>query len=298
MRIVYFGNGSRGVKCLQTLVEHREEIIAVVGHPTPESDVVATGRKLGLPVFQPEKVNDTSFADAMAELRPDLNVLAGYNQILRKRIIEIPNKGTINLHGGKLPEYRGTAPINWQIINGETTGGCSIIYVDEGIDTGDIIVQEPYEIGLEDDAATIMQKTIEIFPKLLVDVINRIKAGTVERTSQDLSEGCYYTRRFPRDGKIDWKRMTAEQVHNLVRAQVKPYSGAFCFKEGKKVKIWKTSLLSNRISGIPGRVPLSRENGVIIIAADKGLLVEQISVGDSDEAVNPMIYLKIGDDIS
>ena len=167
MRIVYFGNGSRGVKCLQTLVEHREEIIAVVGHPTPESDVVATGRKLGLPVFQPEKVNDTSFADAMAELRPDLNVLAGYNQILRKRIIEIPNKGTINLHGGKLPEYRGTAPINWQIINGETTGGCSIIYVDEGIDTGDIIVQEPYEIGLEDDAATIMQKTIEIFPKLL-----------------------------------------------------------------------------------------------------------------------------------
>ena len=298
MRILYFGNGVRGVKCLETLVNNNENIIGVVAHPNPESTVAHLARELGLPVYQPERVNASSFVDEVVKLYPDLSILSGYNQILKKRIISIPKHGTINLHGGKLPEYRGVAPINWQIINGETTGGCAIIYVDEGIDTGDIIVQEYYDISLEDTAATVVEKTLEIFPRLLIETLEKIKTGTVKRIKQNVEEGCYYTRRYPRDGKIDWKSMTAMEVYNLVRALVKPYPGAFTYHGDAKIIIWKASLLREKIKGVPGRVPLKLENGVVVIAKDFGLLIEEISVGESEEVINPRQYFSLGDDLS
>lgn len=298
MRILYFGNGVRGVKCLETLVNNNENIIGVVAHPNPESTVAHLARELGLPVYQPERVNASSFVDEVVKLYPDLSILSGYNQILKKRIISIPKHGTINLHGGKLPEYRGVAPINWQIINGETTGGCAIIYVDEGVDTGDIIAQEYYDISLEYTAATVVEKTLEIFPILLVETLEKIKMGTVKRVKQNVAEGCYYTRRYPRDGKIDWRRMTALEVYNLVRALVKPYPGAFTYHGDAKIIIWKASLLREKIKGVPGRVPLKYKDGVVVIAKDFGLLIEEISVGESEEVINPRQYFSLGDDLS
>ena len=144
-------------------------------------------------------------------------------------MFDLPPLGTINLHGGKLPEYRGAAPINWQIINGETSGGCSIIYVDEGIDTGDIIAQEIYPIEAHDTHASILEKTLEIFPRLLIQVLEQIENGTVKAQKQDPHAGSYYIRRYPSDSEINWDRLTDIQVHNLVRGMFGPYPGGIFF---------------------------------------------------------------------
>ena len=298
MRIVYFGNGPRGVRCLEALVESGDEVCGVVAHPKPGADVAVSAEKMGLSLLQPRNINDAETIEWVRALDAEIFVLAGYSQIVRRGILSVPPAGTINLHGGRLPEYRGTAPINWQIINGETTGGCSIIYVDEGIDTGDIIAQEYYDIEDRDDAASVLAKTLEIFPRLLLQTMTAIKDGTVKREKQDPLAGCYYTRRYPRDGKIDWKSQTAHQVHNLVRALVKPYPGAFTFLDGVRIAIWRTRLLPREIKGIPGRVPLRSDDGMVVIASDMGLLVTEISVGDSEEAISARDYLRIGNDLT
>ncbi len=281
MRILYMGNNIRGVVCLKALAEHGEEVIGVVVHPNlkeedPEESVLETAKRYGYPIYQPVQVNNPDFVREVRNLAPDLIILAGYNQILKKDLIDIPRLGCINLHGGKLPEYRGVAPINWQIIRGETTGGIAILFVDEGIDTGDIIAQVRFDITLEDTAKTVLDKTLELFPPLLLDVLAKFKFGTVPRIKQNREEGCYYTRRYPRDGQIYWKDMTAWEVYNLIRGLVKPYPGAFTYHRGEKLFIWKASWMSETIRGIPGRVCLRREKGVVVLAKDRGLLIEEV----------------------
>lgn len=300
MKILYFGNNIRGIKCLEALVENgrHEEIIGVVTPPNKMSEMALKAKELGFQVMQPEKVNEEKCIREIRSLKPDVFILSGYNHILKKQILSIPPMGAINLHGGKLPEYRGVAPINWQIINGETMGGCAILFVDEGIDTGDIIAQELYEITMKDTAATILEKTLELLPRMLIDVLDEMERGTVKRVKQGLLKGCYYTRRYPRDGKILWKEMTALQVYNLVRALAKPYPGAFFYYRGKKIIVNKTSLLEEEIRGVPGRISLFRRGGVVVIAKDRGVVIEEISVDGEMSDIEPKTYFSsLGDDL-
>ena len=300
MKILYFGKSIRGIKCLEALVENgrRDEIIGVVTPPGMMDEMAQKAKKMGFQILQPERVNGEECIKEISSLNPDLFILSGYSYILKKEILSIPPMGAINLHGGKLPEYRGVAPINWQIINGEAMGGCAILFVDEGIDTGDIIAQELYDITMEDTAATVLEKTLELFPSMLVNVLDKIEKGTVKRLTQDLFKGCYYTRRYPRDGKIVWKEMTAVQIYNLVRALVKPYPGAFFFHRGKKIIVNKVSLLQEDIRGMPGRVSLFRGEGVIVIARNRGIVIEEISLDGEMAGCEPRTYFKSpGDDL-
>ncbi len=300
MKLLYFGKGIRGIKCLEALVENgrRDEIIGVVTSPGMMDEMAQKAKEMGFQILQPEKVNGEKCIKEINSLNPDIFILAGYSSILKKKILSIPLMGAINLHGGKLPEYRGVAPINWQIINGEAMGGCAILFVDEGIDTGDIIAQEHYDITMEDTAATVLEKTLELFPSMLVNALDKIEKGTVKRLTQDLIKGCYYTRRYPCDGKIVWKEMTAVQVYNLVRALVKPYPGAFFLHQGKKIIVNRASLLQEDIRGISGRVSLFRGEGVIVIARDRGILIEEISLEGEMTGSEPRAYFKrLGDDL-
>ncbi|MCP4373426.1 MAG: methionyl-tRNA formyltransferase [Deltaproteobacteria bacterium] len=295
MNTVYFGNNPRGVKCLDALHEAGFTPSAVVIHhqaPNNTGPVHVLARQLALPVYDPKNVNSPTFLEELRKIQPDLMILTGYNQILRRDILQIPLKGTINLHGGYLPYYRGGSPINWQIMHGETTGGCAIIYVDEGIDTGDIIAQELYEIHPEATAGEVVQKTLEIFPRLLVDVVKQIQNGTVQVVKQDPSAGAYYCKRYPQDGQIFWDKMTAVQVHNLARALNGPgLDGAFTFLNGEKIALLKTRLLDMLIKGVPGRIALKREGGVVVITKDRGILVITIKIGD--QIIPAKDYFKI-----
>lgn len=296
MKIVYFGNGPRGLKCLETLIEAKENIVAVVGHPGEKSSVVEYAEHVGLPTFQPTNVNNSEFIEKLKRFQGQLFILSGYNQILKPKIINLPEKGCINLHGGKLPEYRGTAPINWQIINGEKIGGCCILYVDEGIDTGPIIVQKSYKISENDTSIDIVKKQLKLFPTMLLEVVKKIKEGTAKAVPQDKEKGCYYTRRYPRDGIINWETMTAQQVYNLVRALVDPYPNAFTFLEGKKVRIRKARRIKPPIKSIPGRLPLKTSDGIIICCKDEGLLVTEVAFEEEKTTYNPKDVFHIGID--
>lgn len=294
MKIIYFSKGSRGFRCLAYILSKGYDVAAIVAvQQEPELEDVAD--QFDIPVFIPERINTEDFAERLKSLTPDLFVLSGYNKILRPVIFNIPPLGTINLHGGHLPEYRGAAPINWQIIHGETIGGCAIIYVDEGIDTGDIIRQEYYRILPEDTHASVLRKTLDIFPPLLGKVLEDIQSGDVSVTPQDPLEGCYHTRRYPRDSRIHWRDMTDIQVHNLIRAMHGPYPSAFTYRGETKIEIEKSSLLDETIRGIPGRVPMSRDGSVIILAKNRGLLVEDIVV--EGESVAPEKFFNLGDDL-
>lgn len=294
MRIVYFSKGVRGVRCLSAILEADHEVITVVG-VKPEEALLQLCKTHNLPLLFPEHPNTVEVADQLRGLSPDLFVLSGYNKILRPLIFEIPPLGTINLHGGKLPEYRGAAPINWQIIQGETTGGCAVIFLDEGIDTGDIIAQEIYPITAQDTHASVLEKTLEIFPELLIEVLTQIEEGSVEVVKQNPLEGCYYTRRYPRDSRIFWRKMSDIQVRNLVRGMHGPYPAAFSYRGEVKIEIDQTRLLPETITGTPGRVPMKRGSGVIILARNRGLLVEEITVDGNRR--KPADFFRLGDDL-
>ena len=293
MKIIYFGNGCRGLHCLDILIKKKYKIIVIVGH-AGDSDVVRLGQKHGIPTLQPRKVNENNFVNKLREYSPDLFVLAGYNQIFKKDLINLPKRGALNLHGGKLPEYRGTAPINWQIINGELKGGCCIIFMDEGIDTGDIVEQVYYDIYKNDTAGDIIKKQLRIFPPMLIRVIENIRRNKLTRVKQDLSVGAYYTRRYPKDGRINWQTKTAKQVHNLVRALNGPYPPAFCNYNGERYNILSSRILEEKIMGSPGRIALRRGNGTVVIAKDKGLLITEISREDGTKCSHKIF--KLGDD--
>ena len=292
MRIVYFSKGIRGSRCLEHILRAGYMINAVVA-VVEEDGLVNLAEEYSFPILYPEKINTEEMVGELSSFEADLFVLCGYNKILKPLIIDIPPLGTINLHGGKLPEYRGAAPINWQIINGETSGGCSIIYVDEGIDTGDIIAQEIYPISPDDTHASVLEKTLAIFPPLLQRVLKQIEDGTVKALPQNPNQGGYYRRRYPRDSQIDWEKMTDVQVHNLVRGMHGPYPAAYSFLDDLKVEIDQTRLLGESFSGTPGVVELFPDLGLIVYANNRGLAIEKISL--DGKSADPEANIKTGD---
>jgi len=294
MRIIYFGHGVRGLKCLDALMDDGQDIVAVVGHPGRKSDVVKCAEERCVAVYQPEKVNDFAFVDELRKWSAELFVLSGYNRILRSQVIGVPSKACINLHGGKLPEYRGCAPINWQIINGEKIGGCCIIFVDEGIDTGDIISQSYYEISDTDTSQDIVRKQLSLFPDMLKKVVRDFESDTVKANPQNKKEGTYYTRRYPEDGLIQWDILSAGQVCNLVRALVDPYPNAFSFYKDRKVRIRKAFRILPPVKGVPGRLPLKQTEGVVVCCRDEGILVTEAGFDDVGPSFNPRDVFKIG----
>ena len=295
MNIIYFTKGIRGSICLEHVLENGFQIGAVIA-VVPENEIQILSERFKFPVVFLEKINSPESVAQLKQLGGDLFVLCGYNKIIKNQVIDIPSLGTINLHGGKLPEYRGAAPINWQIINGEKTGGCSIIYVDEGIDTGDIIAQEIYPISSEDTHASILEKTLQIFPRLLIDVLRQVEDGTVNAIPQDPRTGGYFGRRYPHDSLIHWESMTDLEVHNLVRGMHGPYPSAYSFKDGEKIEFEKTAVLVDTVSGSPGIVVQIRGREVIVMARNRGLLIKEILV--NGERYDPAAILKVGDDLN
>ncbi|MBF0465634.1 MAG: methionyl-tRNA formyltransferase [Nitrospirae bacterium] len=288
MNIAYFGNGLRGVKCLLSLCEAGFKPAAVVVEPNKmgNDSVFSTAQQLGISTYVPQNVNSIEFISDMRSLSLDLMILSGYTKILKKDILAIPTRGTINLHGGKLPEYRGGSPINWQVINGELSGGCAVLYVDEGIDTGDIIEQRLYPIAPDETAGEIINKTLDIFQEILVNAVTQIASNTVRALKQDPQEGTYYCKRYPDDGRILWDRMSASDVHNLVRGlNGKGLPGAFTFLNGTKIVLWKTVLLERKIVSVPGNITLKHSNGVVVMCKDRCILITEIKKDGFDDVL-------------
>ena len=273
MRILFMGTSEFAIPALKALIAHQFAIIGVVTQPDrpkgrgnrlspPPVKVVATQHNL--PVYQPEKVRRRCFISKLKHLAPDVVVVAAFGQLLPQTVLDIPPCGTINLHPSLLPKYRGAAPIQWALINGETETGVTLMLLDAGEDTGDIICMERISIGAEDTAATLTEQLAGLGAKQLVRVLSDMpKDAPPPAISQNHPEATHAPRLTKETGQIDWKQ-PAPAIHNLVRGTAN-WPGAYAlFRAKLRLKI---------IRCLPHAQPAVAPPGTLEIAAGQKLFV-------------------------
>lgn len=232
--------------CLKALIGAKENIIAVVTQPDrqrgrglklSQTPVKETALQNNIPVFQPENIKDTGSIDLIKSLDPEMIVIVAYGKILPKEILNMPKYGAINVHASLLPKYRGAAPVQWALINGEKETGITVQRVAYELDSGDIILQEKVVIDDSDNTATLMTKLFDIGAGLLVKAIADIKAGKASHKKQDASKVTYAPTLKKETGLIDWQKNSGE-IFNLTRGCY-PWPGAYTYYKGKLLKITK-----------------------------------------------------------
>lgn len=283
MRYVLWAKGARGVACLKGLCAAGRRPTLVVLEPCPieEGDPCAlAARGLGLPTILPDELEDAHTLDRLRREQADLFVLAGYGRILPRAVLDLPARMTINAHAGALPEYRGSSPLNWALIHGDSAFSLSIVEVDEGVDTGPVLLERAHPIGPDDTIVDLHRVANRAFPELLLEAIDRIEAGTVSRREQDPAAARYFPRRFPDDGLILFDRLTAAQVHNRVRALRPPYPGAFTYWHGRKVILASSELRGQAHFGEPGRIYRTSDGGLLVCASDCCLWIRESWLAD------------------
>ncbi|NGZ74002.1 methionyl-tRNA formyltransferase [Saccharibacillus alkalitolerans] len=245
-RVVFMGTPQFAVSCLEALLESECNIVAVVTQPdrpqgrkkvlTP-SPVKEAALKHHLPVLQPERMRDKDAVEELASFHPDLIVTAAYGQILPKSLLDVPELGCVNVHGSLLPAYRGGAPIQRAIINGETKTGITLMYMAQGLDTGDMIAKTEVEITDEDTSGTLFAKMSEAGAELLKRELPRLLHGRVQAEPQDESLASYAPNLTREDERIDWSRSPRE-IFNQVRG-LSPFSGGYALWNGEVFKVWE-----------------------------------------------------------
>ena len=255
-RIVFFGTPSFSILTLKSLFRGPDEVVAVVTQPDREK---GRGRKLipspvkeltlqqGIPLFQPEKAKEETFQGTMRLLQPDLFVVVAYGQLLTKSLLQIPKYGAVNVHASLLPKYRGAAPIAWAILNGEKVTGVTTMKMDEGMDTGDILLQREIPIGEEETSETLHDRLASLGASLLMETVEKMKTGKIDPIAQDPSKATYAPPLKKEDGRIDWEK-GAEEIHRKVRAFY-PWPGAFTEWEGRFLKIVRGEVRKRISSG-------------------------------------------------
>lgn len=274
--IVVFLNGDRGVDVATSIIANGKDVRAIVA---PETSSFWQGKHeteafRSCKFFKDDAVNTLECHEFLHSLDSDLFIVAGFSTIFKKKILEIPAKGVINLHGGPLPKYRGGSPLNWQMINDEPEITVSVIQMDEGIDTGDVLGEARFSYKDEDTIHDVHIKANKHFIVVTNQVLDELEAGTSTPRIQDESQASYWMQRNPRDGQINWQTMTARQVFNLIRSLAPPYPGAFCFDGEQKITLQSASIPEMQIKGTPGRVVYIQGKGPYIACKDKALLVQ------------------------
>lgn len=250
MKIVFMGTPDFAKESLEALYNAKYEILAVVTNPDrPKgrgmkmiaSPVKEFALEKGIKIYQPEKVrNNEEFISEIKALKPDVICVVAYGKILPKEILEIPSKGCINVHGSLLPKYRGAAPIQWAVLNGDKKTGVTTMYMDVGMDTGDMILKQETQIGEDETTGELWERLSKIGGDLLVKTLKEIENKTAPRIQQ----GDDFTMAPMLDksmAKIDWENKTALEIKNLVRG-LNPIMGAYTFLNGKKIKFWKVDV--------------------------------------------------------
>jgi len=277
MKIVFMGTPSFAVPSLGALIEGGYDIAAVVtqpdrkagrGHKMMPPPVKALANEHDIPVLQFQRIKSPEGVAALKALAPDIIVTAAFGQILSKEILDIPRLGCINVHASLLPKYRGAAPIQWAIINGETKSGVTIMYMDVGLDTGDIISAREVDIGEDTTGGELYETLADVGAKLLKETLPEIIDGTSGRTPQDHARSSYYPPLSKDLGLIDWTK-SARDIRNLVRA-LDPVMGAYATVGGEVIKIWRAGIEQGMAE--PGHIVKSDNKCGLVIGTGDGLL--------------------------
>ncbi|MBR3307357.1 MAG: methionyl-tRNA formyltransferase [Lachnospiraceae bacterium] len=283
MKIVYMGTPDFAVAPLEKLIELGHEITAVVTQPDrPKgrsgapafSPVKECALKHGIRVLQPERLKAEGAADELKTIAADIYVVAAFGQILPKAVLEIPRFGCVNIHASLLPKYRGAAPIQWAVINGDEYAGVTIMQMNEGLDTGDILLSEKIKLSPEETGGSLFDRLSVLGCELIGKALVLIEAGKAEPAAQNEAESSYARMLKKEDGRLDFSK-SAVTLERLIRG-VNPWPGAFTSFKGKQLKIWKAALHrgsvgENSIGGKPGTVT-SVSGGILTVACGEGTL--------------------------
>jgi methionyl-tRNA formyltransferase len=279
MELIFLGTPTFAVPTLERMVDAGHRVLAVFTQPDrpkgrggklSASPVKDAALRLGLPVNQPERIRRPEIAEQLKQMNPDAMVVVGYGQIIPQAIIDIPKRGIINVHASLLPKYRGAAPIQWAVANGETRSGVTTMRIDAGLDTGDMLLKWETEIGPEEDALALGGRLAEAGAALLVETLR--EDPVPER--QDPAEATYAPILKKEDGEVDWN-WTARKIFNRSRGLL-PWPGAFSFFRGQMFHLWKTRVASGVLSGTPGQMILQKKR--LMIACGEGSVLEAIEV--------------------
>lgn len=271
------GTPEFAVPCLAALYEHCD-VIGVVTQPDKPrgrgqklvpSPVKAWAEAHGLPVWQPKRIKEEDFTAFLEEQKPDLMVVVAFGQILSQRILDIPPYGCINVHGSLLPRYRGAAPMQWCVIDGEKKTGITTMFMDAGLDTGDMLLKAEFPIGPDTTLEEVHDGLMALGAKVLIDTLEELSAGTLKRIPQT-GESNYAPMLTKETGHIHWQDC-AQKIHNLVRG-LDSWPGAYTFLAGKKYKIWRTRCTTEKTEAQPGTILRADKKEGLFVAVGDGVL--------------------------
>jgi len=277
MRIVFMGTPDFSVPVLEALAKHHQVIGVVTQPDKPKgrgkavlmTPVKEKALELGIPVYQPAKVRTPEFVEVLKELNPDVMVVVAFGQILKKNVLDIPAYGCVNVHASLLPKYRGAAPIQWAVIDGEEESGVTTMMMDEGIDTGDMLERAVVRLDPEETGGSLHDKLSRMGAELILSTLEKIEKGTIVRTPQTDEGTCYAKMLSKSMGDIDWT-MDAAAIERLIRG-LNPWPSAYTRWNGKTLKIWKAQALSEEYEGTCGEVVYTDKNS-ILVKTGKGTL--------------------------
>lgn len=284
--VAYHNMGCAGIQAL-----HRSgfKIQAVFTHTDDPGEsvwfqsVADLALQLGIPVYAPDDINHPIWVEKIRSLQPDFLFSFYYRDLIKQPILDIPRLGCLNLHGSLLPKYRGRAPINWVLVNGEQETGVTLHYMTAKPDAGDIVCQQPVAIDSHDTAFTLNKKMVQAAGEMLDECLPLLKAGNAHRRPQNHDDATYFGRRRPEDGAIDWNKSN-RVIHNLIRAVTRPYPGAFTFRGPKKLFIWTANLADVPANEQPAGTVLSIDP-LVIACGEGGLEIgaAQVETGGISE---------------
>jgi methionyl-tRNA formyltransferase len=282
MRIIFFGTPDFAVPSLEALIESGEEIVSVItqpdrvkgrGHRLSQPPVKEYALSKGIPVIQPSSIRTPDFYEKISGLKPDAIVVVAYGKIIPPSLLKLPPLGCVNVHASLLPEYRGAAPIQWALINGEEKTGITTMRMDEGLDTGDTLLTEVVGIAQEDNAHTLGRRLSQVGASLLIRTLRGLKDRIIRPVPQS-GKATYAPPLKKENGRIKWS-LSAREIFNLVRG-THPWPGAYCYLNGEKLQIIKAKVADRSSKGTVGRIEQISGSGVLVSTGEGTLAVTEV----------------------
>ncbi len=283
LRLLFMGTPDFAVPSLQALLDGPDQVVAVVCQPDRERGrgkvlsappVKVLAQQYALPVLQPESVKKEGFYEQVKALAPDLLIVVAYGKILPGALLRLPALGAINVHGSLLPKYRGAAPIQWAVIKGEAETGITIMQMDEGMDTGDILLTFSVPIGPQETAGALFDRLAVLGGQTLTAALDQLKQGHLTPHPQDHSLATAAPMLTKEQGHIDWS-LPATQLHSLIRG-LDPWPSAYGFLEGKRYRFFNPEIVKRHFDTAPGTLCRADNQGLLVATGDDCLLIREI----------------------
>lgn len=282
MRVVFMGTPDFSVPALERIATEHEVVAVVTQKDKPKgrgmsvsyTPVKESALKLNIPIYQPDKVKEESFVEELRELNPDVIVVIAFGQILSNEILTLPKYGCINVHASLLPKYRGAAPIQWAVIDGEEKSGVCTMKMDEGLDTGDIIDVDEITLDPKETGGSLFDKLSKLGGELILKTLQNLEFGKATFIKQDDSKSTYAKKMTKELGHIDFTK-DAESIERLIRG-LNPWPSAFTYLDGKVMKIWDADVVD--AGGVPGTVISEDKDSFVIATGSKALKVNELQL--------------------